>query len=139
MEPEDCEQGILDRPHFVDCERTHRLSQPLHVNRTNLLNEHTRRFARDVDLGSERCGLCAPRRWSNDHYCARQQLIGLQDNSVSHAVLFVPDPFGHAKPVDVTTLQPCAGPEKPERRFVAPGPGGGTIYASSDHPPGTHV
>lgn len=100
-EAEDSGQRIVYAPHLGGSEVSDALAQPLRVDRTDLFDEYSRVLAGDFDLGSKRCEFRAARRGRDDHDLAREHLVGLDDQSVSFAVLFVADALWEPESVDL--------------------------------------
>ena len=69
---------------------TYPLSQSLHVDRAELLNEDTRDCAANLDLWSERSRSGASGGGRDEHNRPRQKFISLHDHSKSFAALLTP-------------------------------------------------
>ena len=73
------------------CEVPGELSQAALVHRADLLHQDPGCLPAYVSLRAERCRSSAPRSWGHDHNGSGQELVSLDDNSVTVAVLFLPN------------------------------------------------
>jgi len=101
-EPEDGHQGLIDTPLLLRARLAYQFAKPPRVDGADLLNQDTGGLTEQLDLRSERCRLGAARRWRNQYYRARQELVGLNDHAIAPAFLLVTGPTRKAEFVDVT-------------------------------------
>ena len=92
----------IDSPLFFRGEMARQVTNPLHVDCADLLNEHPGSGAVDVDFGPEGRGLGVRRRRRYEYHRAGEEGVGLHDDSESGSVLFVADSLGKPEGEDVT-------------------------------------
>jgi len=94
-QPEDGNESFVVAPHLLMGEVAYEVSEPLSVDRTQLLDEHSRDAPLDVRLGPKRCWTGTPRRRSNDDDGARKKLVCLEHHAEASALLFVTGAAGN--------------------------------------------
>lgn len=102
LQPENPPQSIVHVPELLDLEASGERTESFPVDCTDLLDQDASRVILDRDLGSKRGWSGARRRGRDDDHRSRQQLVGLDDNSESVAVLLPADTLGQSQAVDVT-------------------------------------
>ena len=102
-EPEDGQQIVVDAPELLTTHVAGQATEPPHVHRADLLDEHASRGAGDFDLWSKGRSASAARRRSDQHDRAGKQLVGLDDHAVSIPVLLVANAPRKRNPVHVTS------------------------------------
>ena len=78
------------------------IAQPVDVDGTDLLNEHTSGGSIDLDLGPEGCRFRAGRGWRHEHDRTWEEGVGLHDDTEASPPLFVPNTLGESQSEDVT-------------------------------------
>ena len=73
------------------------------VDGADLLDEHPSHGAVDIDLGPERCGLCAGRCRRDEHDGAWQERIGLHNDAESTSLLLMTRSIRETQGEDVTS------------------------------------
>jgi len=101
-QPEDRQQGIVDAPELLTTQMPSEIAEPPHVDRTDLLHQHTRRLISDLDLRSERCGSGTTRGRCNEHDRSREHLVSLHDHAEAISVLLVANATWELEAVNVT-------------------------------------
>jgi hypothetical protein len=86
---EDCEQSRINAPLLFRCQVTCEITQSAHVNGADLFHEYSCRVAPDLDFGSERRRSSALRCRCHQDHRAREEGVGLHDNSEALPLLFV--------------------------------------------------
>lgn len=81
---------------------TSEVTKTLHINGSNLLDEHPSRGAIDIDHGPERCRPSARGCRRHHHYGAWEEGIGLHDDAEATSSLLVPQSFRESQGEDVT-------------------------------------
>ena len=109
VDAEHREQRGVDLPLLVDRDVTDRVAETVHVDGTNLLDEHRCRLAVDVEPGSKRRGSSARRGRRNEHNRPGQHRVGLHDDAQSPATLLVSDALGQPQLVDVPAFHGRSG------------------------------
>ncbi len=126
-------QRVVNRPHLVRREAPNSSSEPLSIDSSELLDEHSCCFTGDHDFGSKRCGPSAARSWSDDYDGSRKELVCLHEDPEALTLLFVADSLGDLESIDLTALHastPSAqlpmtsrhGPLRPPRARRLPPP-----------------
>src|ERR1700736_2457165 len=69
---------------------------------SDLLNQHSGGLTGDFSFGAERCGSSASGGWGNNDHGSGQELVGLDDHTVTVSVLLVTYALGNLESVDVT-------------------------------------
>ena len=107
-EAENGQQSLVDAPLLLWSHPAHKVAQAACVDCANLLHEDAGDLAQQVDLRPERRGSCAARCRGYEHYRAGQQLVGLDDYTVSAAMLRTTRSACKAERVNVTAEHACA-------------------------------
>ena len=101
-QPEHGNESFVDPPHLFVGEMAHEVSEPLSIDRAELLHEYSRDVPRDMRLRPKRRRTGTPRGRSNDDDRSRKKLVRLENHAVAFAVLFVTSATRQPEPVDVT-------------------------------------
>ncbi len=102
VEAEHGHECVVDGPHFVGRQVSNSVAEASSINRTELLDEHPCGGVGNRDFWSKRRRSGAARCGSDDHDRARQELVGLHDDAVAGAMLFVANALGQSESVDLT-------------------------------------
>jgi hypothetical protein len=89
-ESEDCEKGLIDAPELFGRHVPNKVSKPGGVNGPNLFHQDQRDLTFHVYFGPERRGPGTTRSWCHEDNGPWQEFIGLDDNSITPALLLVP-------------------------------------------------
>jgi len=102
VEAKDREQAFVNPPDLLGAGVPDGISQTVHVHGSYLFDENPRRPTFDHELRSEGCWACAGRRGCHQDNRARQQRIGLDDDSKSATSLLMPHTLWQSQLVYVT-------------------------------------
>ena len=101
-EAEDRHQRVVDSPELLAAHMAGQATKPLHIHRTDLLDEHASQRSGDVDLWSEGRSASAARCRGDQNDRTGKQLVGLDDHAVTIPVLLVAHPTRELEPVHIT-------------------------------------
>lgn len=102
VQSENGEQSGVDAPLLFRAEMAGEVTEAMDVDCSDLLDEHPRRGAIDIDFGAEGCRSGAGRRGSDQHDRPREEGVGLHDDTESTSSLLMSHPPGEPEGEDVT-------------------------------------
>jgi hypothetical protein len=106
---EDGDESFVDAPLLVWSHVTDQFAESAGVYCSDLFDEHSRYFAEQIDLRPERGGTGTRGRGRDEHHRPWQELVGLNDDSVTATVLLMmTSDTGRTKLVDVTAEHACS-------------------------------
>jgi hypothetical protein len=122
VEPEDCGECLIDTPQILVAQPSDSFAKPLHVDRTELLGQHPRRFRVHFYLRTERRSPSARGRWRHQDDRPRKKFISLQHDAVTNTELLMPEALRDLESIDVTPLhgETPSSPQPPASRFDLP-------------------
>jgi|SRR5215471_17410010 len=107
-ESKDSQEGFVDTPLLLGAEVTNKFGESACVDRPDLFDEHSGCRAEQIDFRAERCGPRARGCGCDEHHRPRQQLVSLDDHSVTTAVLLMTSTAHGAKLIHVTPEHACS-------------------------------
>ncbi len=100
--------ALVDAPLLLWCGVAHQVAKSSSIDGDDRLNEDASLPAKEIDLWAKRCRAGAEGCRGHQNYRARQEFVGLDDDAISAATLFVSCSAGQAELVDVTPLHACS-------------------------------
>jgi len=117
-EPGHHRQYLIDAPHFVMREMSDQIAEPTDVDDSELFDKHSSRLSFDMGLGSKRRWAGALGRRRHDHDRTRQELVRLDDDAVTIAMLRVANASRETEANDITSAHeaPTSAPRRQASR-----------------------
>jgi hypothetical protein len=105
---ENGEQSFVDAPLLFWADVPDHFPESACVDNPYLFDEHSRCLPEQIDLWAERGGSGTPGSGRDEDDRPRQELVGLNDHSVSATALFMASAAGRAKLIHVTPEHACS-------------------------------
>ena len=93
---------LVDVPHLFGVDMADSSAKTLSVDGPDLLHEHTGWVTADLNLGAERCRARTPRGGCDQDDRPGKELVGLDDDPMTDALLLMSRSSWNSKPMDVT-------------------------------------
>ena len=101
-QPQDGHEGLVKAPLLFRVHPAYQITEPPSVNGADLFDQDAGGLTMHLNLGTERCRSGAARGGRYQDHRARQELIGLNDDAVTAALLLVAGSPWQPEGVDVT-------------------------------------
>jgi hypothetical protein len=105
---EDGEESFVDAPLLLGAHVADQIAESAGVDRPDLFDEHPGCLAQQIDLWAEGGSTGTRGCGRHEHHRPREELVGLDDYSVTATMLLMTSTAGRTKLVDITPEHACS-------------------------------